>query len=99
MVRSIADGLCLMCHAPIVQAPRFLHGPVAVNECTFCHHYHFSSREGLLIEEEVNLCLGCHDRDDLTTGEHHDSLDSMTCTGCHDPHGGDNPFFTRRKGP
>jgi predicted CXXCH cytochrome family protein len=99
MVRPLNEGLCLICHAEIVQIPRFLHGPVAVNDCTTCHHYHFANYEGLLIEQTNDLCLGCHDRDDMTTGEHHAALDTATCTDCHDPHGGDNPMFTRRKGP
>ena len=99
MVRPLDEGLCLICHAEVVQSARFLHGPVAVNDCTTCHHYHFANHKALLLEATNDLCLGCHDRDDLTTGDHHTSLDSTTCTDCHDPHGGDDPMFTRRKGP
>ena len=36
------------------------------------------------------------DVDDLTTGSHHAGIEQQTCIACHDPHGGDDPFFLKR---
>jgi len=98
MVCSLSDGLCVTCHRELVETPRYLHGPVAVMDCTACHHYHYAPRENLLLEEVNPLCQGCHVREDLSGGPHHAVVDDGPCTECHDPHGGDDPYFTRRKG-
>ena len=98
-VKAIQDGLCLMCHAPIAAAPKFLHGPVAVNQCGLCHHHHESHYPKLLLVDPTATCLACHDRSDLTTGEHHADLEQRTCVECHNPHGGNDRFFLKRTGP
>jgi predicted CXXCH cytochrome family protein len=38
LARSIADGLCLDCHAEVAVG-RFVHGPVAVRACDACQRY------------------------------------------------------------
>jgi len=87
------EGLCQSCHGP-GQMP-FLHGPVAVKDCLFCHHYHTSTYPKLLLVDVVSTCFRCHKRPDLTEGPHHAQIDSQTCVECHDPHGGDDKFFLR----
>lgn len=99
LVRSIDDGLCLVCHADLVAGARFVHGPVAVNDCAVCHHYHTSPFPNLLLIEPSATCLSCHDRDDLTTGEHHATIGDRSCVDCHHPHGGDDRFFLKRREP
>ena len=98
--RSPEEGLCLTCHAELAREPKFLHGPVAVNACTFCHHHHTSTYPKLLLEDPATLCFGCHEEDDLTTGPHHDTgvhedRGTQPCLQCHDPHGGSDRFFLK----
>ena len=78
---------------------RYVHGPVVVSDCFFCHHYHNSIYAGVLIAESTDLCLRCHNGADLTKGAHHEALDQSACTECHDPHVGDNRFFVKQDEP
>lgn len=98
LIRPIKKGLCLTCHTRLVEEKKFVHGPVAVTDCALCHHHHGSSYPNLLLADPIATCLNCHDRADLSTGEHHAQPD-QACTGCHDPHGGDNRFFVKRAEP
>lgn len=103
VLRSPEEGLCLACHGELVQKPAFLHGPVAVNACSFCHHHHVSTYPNLLLDDPIDICFRCHDEDDLTTGPHHQGRDTQPnsassagpCLQCHDPHGGDDRFFLK----
>lgn len=90
-----AEGLCRSCHVNVPGRVRYVHGPVAVDACTFCHHQHASPRPYLLLDEPTALCLRCHQRDDLIAGPHHQSLDERACTECHAPHGGSDRFFLK----
>lgn len=98
LVRPIQEGLCLTCHARLVEEKQLVHGPVAVGDCALCHHYHGSPNQYMLLADPIKTCLNCHDLADLSTGEHHVQAD-RACTDCHDPHGGDNRFFVKRAGP
>jgi len=98
-LKAIRDGLCLVCHAPIAAEHKFLHGPVAVNDCGVCHHHHESRYAKLLLTDPTATCLVCHEREDLTQGEHHADLEQRTCVDCHNPHGGNDRFFLKRTGP
>jgi predicted CXXCH cytochrome family protein len=98
LIRPVQEGLCVTCHAKIVSS-RFVHGPVAVNDCTVCHHYHAGPLPNLLLADPTVICLDCHDRDELSTGEYHAAMDQRGCTDCHDPHGADNRFFVRGSAP
>lgn len=97
--RSPEEGLCLTCHSELAREPTFLHGPVAVNACTFCHHHHTSIYPQLLLEDPATICFGCHEEDDLTTGPHHEERSTQPCLQCHDPHGGSDRFFLRPNQP
>jgi len=94
--RSDREGLCSACHAELTAQARYVHGPAAVGECLFCHHYHTSPIEKLLLHREPDLCHRCHDPADLTQGPHHAAIEAGKCTECHDPHGGADPMFLRR---
>ena len=98
LVRGLDAGLCRMCHGGIDGELRYVHGPVAVDACTYCHHYHSAFRPNLLLREPRALCLSCHEVADLTEGSHHQDLDGA-CTDCHDPHGGADRYFLRRNEP
>lgn len=98
LVRPVEQGLCLNCHRNVPGDVRYVHGPVAVNACTMCHHYHASPFEKLLLKEPLPTCFRCHDREDLTPGEHHAEIEQVGCVICHDPHGGPERFFLKRTG-
>ena len=98
LVRPVQEGLCLTCHARVVEEKKYVHGPVAVADCSLCHHYHGSPFPGLLLTDPIKTCLNCHDQSDLTEGAHHAQPD-RSCTDCHDAHGGENRFFVKRVGP
>jgi predicted CXXCH cytochrome family protein len=98
LVRPIQDGLCLTCHARLVEEKKFVHAPAAVGDCALCHHYHGSPYPNLLLVDPVKTCLNCHDRSDLSAGEHHAQPD-RACNECHDPHGENNRFFVKRAAP
>jgi predicted CXXCH cytochrome family protein len=98
LVRPIQEGLCLTCHARLVEEQKFVHAPAAVGDCALCHHYHGSPYPNLLLVDPIKTCLNCHDRSDLSEGEHHAQPD-RACNECHDPHGGDNRFFVKRSAP
>lgn len=95
LVRTIEDGLCVTCHSQLVRGERFVHGPVAVNDCTVCHHHHTAPYPNLLLAPETETCLACHAADDLADGDYHATIGERTCTACHDPHGGRDRFFLR----
>ncbi|MCP4251150.1 MAG: hypothetical protein GY778_29280 [bacterium] len=96
LFRSPADGLCRTCHSDVPGSVRYVHGPVAVSDCLFCHHYHGSPHPALLLEEPTSLCTQCHDRDRLAEGSYHATIESESCSDCHYGHGGDDPFFLKR---
>ena len=99
LTRSVPDGLCLTCHSKLTADARFVHGPVAVNDCTVCHHFHGSAFANLLLADPVATCLNCHDREDLSVGEHHAGLDRNSCVDCHNPHAGGDRFFLKTREP
>jgi predicted CXXCH cytochrome family protein len=99
LVQPLERGLCRSCHEPLVAKLRYVHGPVAVDACTECHHYHTSPFPALLLAEPVPTCTKCHDVEDLSKEEYHADIETRACTECHDPHGGDDRFFLKRSTP
>jgi len=113
LIRAVAEGLCLTCHSKLTADARFVHGPVAVDDCTACHHFHGSAFPNLLLFDPVATCLNCHDRVDLSAGDcEYQSLaptltgvvadaapDVRNCVECHDPHVGNNRYFLKKGEP
>ena len=106
LIRSLSEGLCLTCHSKLTADARFVHGPVAVADCTACHHFHGAPFPNQLLVDPVATCLNCHDREDLSGGDHHAgarlesrSSDQRSCEECHNPHGGSDRFFLKRTVP
>ncbi|MHC5111274.1 MAG: cytochrome c3 family protein [Planctomycetota bacterium] len=96
VTRTPQDGLCRQCH-DVPADIRYVHGPVAVDDCLICHHHHGGEFPMMLRVDPGQLCIQCHDRDDLTGGEHHALLDESACLDCHSGHGGDDRFFLKRE--
>lgn len=93
LVKTVRQGLCRTCHPDKPPKKEFVHGPVAVNGCLACHHFHKSLHPKVLIADAQTLCLHCHEMDELRSGEHHATIEEERCIDCHDPHGGDDRFY------
>jgi len=94
-VRTAQEGLCRTCHRDVPGSAPYLHGPVAVSDCTVCHHPHSSRYPKLLLEEQSELCFHCHRAEDLTETRYHAAAEKRACIECHDPHGADNRYYLK----
>ncbi len=87
--------LCFGCHADFGESEPFVHGPVAVGECLFCHEHHKSKIAGLLKKKEPDLCYQCHEAVESALIPGHPPEPIQQCTQCHDPHGSSNLMLLR----
>lgn len=79
------------CHAAMGKL-KFVHGPVAVGDCTACHS--MTAQHAFQTIKDVNkLCATCHPKPDLSAS--HALHKQAICTTCHDPHQSDNTFQLR----
>lgn len=78
--------LCYDCHADYTVSSPFVHGPVAVGQCLFCHNPHKSKVEHLLKVPEPKLCYQCHDTNAIKSIPDHLTQLSSACTDCHEAH-------------
>ncbi|UCG60996.1 MAG: hypothetical protein JSV52_11800 [Candidatus Zixiibacteriota bacterium] len=83
--------LCLNCHVDVTKRLEMAvpHAP-AVDDCQACHAPHYADNLHLLTSGNNDLCSSCHDFDELNLTESyvHTSAKEGDCTGCHNPHGG-----------
>jgi len=78
--------LCYQCHVDYTTSASYVHGPVAVGRCLFCHNPHKSRIEHLLIEPEPELCYLCHDKETVSLIPAHLVKQQFACTDCHNAH-------------
>ncbi len=78
--------LCYGCHADYTVSAPFVHGPVAVGQCLFCHNQHKSKIKHLLKEPEPKLCYLCHDINTVELIPAHFENQQFACTDCHNAH-------------
>ncbi len=78
--------LCYTCHDDFTSSALFVHGPVAVGQCTFCHNPHRSKIRHLLVTPEPGLCFLCHDKNTIELIAAHLPKQLSNCTDCHNPH-------------
>ncbi|MHC4556659.1 MAG: cytochrome c3 family protein [Planctomycetota bacterium] len=78
--------LCYDCHTDYTASGLFVHGPVAVGQCLFCHNPHKSRIEHLLKEPEPKLCYLCHDMNTIELIPAHLPKQLSSCTDCHNAH-------------
>ncbi|NDY41409.1 cytochrome C [Dissulfurirhabdus thermomarina] len=108
LLRRPMPGLCFECHPAMERTYRSAavkHKPLYREEsCGTCHGAHYADAPGLLPEKELELCLGCHGKDDETRSHPlrnirkeikgkrhlHGPLAEGRCSPCHEPHGSDN---------
>lgn len=80
--------LCYTCHADYSVSASFVHGPVAVGQCLFCHNPHRSKIQYLLKKPQPELCFLCHDVGMIELIPAHLAQQTSACTDCHYPHAG-----------
>jgi predicted CXXCH cytochrome family protein len=80
--------LCYDCHDEVRQTKGFVHGPVAVGECLFCHTPHRSPNKYLLKEKDPELCYKCHQKLWIMTMSAHTGESISSCLSCHSGHAG-----------
>lgn len=80
--------LCYKCHDDYTVSAPFVHGPVAVGQCLFCHNPHKSRIKHLLKDSEPGLCYLCHDVSTIELIAAHSPDQLSSCTNCHNPHSG-----------
>jgi predicted CXXCH cytochrome family protein len=96
VVAPVASGrdLCLTCHDGLkdLDKKKAPHSPV--EDCGNCHLPHASREKHLLKAALPDLCLECHDREEMKTKVHKDQpVGGTDCIGCHGPHGTDFPHM------
>jgi predicted CXXCH cytochrome family protein len=79
------------CH-PTMGKDKFVHGPVATGDCSFCHKQEKKDRHTFEPIKNVEaLCYECHEKLNTSVGVHKPVTDGK-CTKCHDPHQSANQF-------
>lgn len=84
--------LCNKCHASYTQFEQddWVHGPVVVGQCGWCHESHKSEQPSLTREAQPALCMSCHDQAFIDHDPFHAGMRDPNCTDCHDPHASGN---------
>lgn len=93
------EALCNECHDGIKDEIKNLHGPMAVDACSYCHLSHQSADPWLLKEPANQLCLACHEETKEAMAAAlsvHTALQENQCTDCHLAHGGDEVFILNK---
>ena len=83
------------CHAGMGK-DKFVHGPVAVAECTACHKQ-ISKHKFNPISDVGKLCEECHEKPNKMKVVHA-PVKGGKCIKCHDPHQSANKFQLRAAG-
>lgn len=85
------------CH-PKMGKDKYVHGPVATKDCSFCHKQEKKDKHTFQpIPDVAGLCYECHEPLDLGSVVHQPVQDGE-CIGCHDPHQSANQFQLKGEG-
>ncbi|HWR59885.1 MAG TPA: cytochrome c3 family protein [Thermodesulfovibrionales bacterium] len=87
---STASCVSMSCHSTMGK-DSYVHGPIAVGECTMCHistDWHKFTR----LENIASACYKCHDKVDTTKGVHKSAKEG-NCTKCHNAHQSPHKFL------
>ena len=91
--------LCYNCHADYTASASFVHGPVAVGQCLFCHNPHKSKIKHLLKEPEPKLCYKCHNINTIESIPAHFTNQQFACTDCHYAHASSAKYLLKGATP
>jgi len=106
-LKTRREIICFTCHDRNEFLGKYVHGPVAVNDCMFCHLPHESQYDSLLIKKDRDLCLDCHLEKDIFRNPAHQieiSTESQStqstkppdqCIECHYVHAAGNHYFLK----
>jgi len=91
-VKAAPNELCKSCHPTYYKfgPSDWVHGPVAVGVCDYCHVPHESQYPHLLTRPEKQLCFSCHDPASVMAASQHADVGDKECTSCHDAHSAGN---------
>jgi predicted CXXCH cytochrome family protein len=78
--------LCYACHDDYTKTSIFVHGPVAVGDCLFCHKPHRAAYRYLLTRTVPELCYQCHDQQTIKSVAEHPGKNLSRCITCHGGH-------------
>jgi len=95
----LQSGSCYNCHDNFEKKFTFLHGPVASGNCSKCHGTHQKKTTYNLTISGENLCLQCHNSEEVYKIDGHEKDKKISCTKCHNPHGGLNANFMYNLSP
>ena len=89
------EDLCYVCHTDFIRGP-YVHGPVAVKNCLFCHDPHNAPYPTLLKKDPSETCGLCHFEKRRAAAMHAKvALQKIGCVDCHNPHYGNVPYFLK----
>lgn len=88
---EVSLQVCDRCHGARRVGEGWNHGPLNLGQCLPCHTSgHGSGNPHLLSKPVQEICLYCHDREDLDKNINHRiagwSDGEVNCLGCHKPH-------------
>lgn len=94
---EVPGSACTGCHKQLaakLKKLRFVHGPVAVTACSYCHTTHGGKGQHQLRTTGKGLCYKCHNDKRLKASGHGSKRPS--CGHCHDAHGEKNANLVRQ---
>ncbi|MFN8165552.1 MAG: cytochrome c3 family protein [Bacteroidia bacterium] len=89
----LTGNSCFTCHENFSSKFNFLHGPVASGNCLSCHSSHSDKSAKHLQREGQDICLYCHNEQQVFARDVHKKAKKKNCTECHNPHGGGNHYI------
>ncbi|MBC8553839.1 MAG: hypothetical protein H8D23_29870 [Candidatus Brocadiales bacterium] len=93
MERIGATSTCFSCHKSVTSY-KYVHGPVAVWSCLFCHDPETEPVYSVK-KPDTEVCFSCHveQKNEWVNSKYiHGPLTMGNCSICHNPHASDNLF-------
>jgi predicted CXXCH cytochrome family protein len=85
-LRISIPQLCYGCHDLETESAAYVHGPVSIGDCLFCHSPHESSYPHLLKKPVPELCFQCHEIKVIQSIKDHAKKSHFRCLNCHNGH-------------
>ena len=92
---ELAYNACVKCHKNVSSERLLMHGPVAREQCKWCHTPHQSTEPFLLKDTSLKVCTQCHNKDLLGNNPPEHADGKTSCVQCHFGHGGTARYFLK----